>query len=101
MHNQLKLLYRFYSANSSFVHGNLESSWQNKRVFGQEAIHRKFMELEFNNCQVKIHCIKSTRNSEMEVEVQVAGELSNNGRKMKKFMQTWILVPTVNKKLWQ
>ena len=93
MHTELKLLYRFYSNNSSF-----KSSCEKTAAVGQEAIHRSFMELDFQNCQVDIYHIKSKRNSNMEVEVEVAGKLTNKGGKKRRFLQTWILVPKVNKK---
>ena len=94
MHNQLTLLYRFYSNNSSF-----KSSCEKTAAVGQEAIHRRFMELDFQNCQVDIYHINSKRNSNMEVEVQVAGKLTNKEGKKKRFLQTWILVPKVKKKI--
>ena len=93
MHNQIKLMYRFYSTNSSF-----KFSCEKNTAVGQAAIHRKFMELDFQNCQVEIHHFKSNRKSNMEVEVQIAGKLTNKEEKKQKFMQTWILVPMVNKK---
>ena len=86
-------MYRFYSNISSF-----NSTCEKKAAVGQEAIHRRFVELDFQNCQVDIHHIKSKRNSNMEVEVQVAGKLSNKGGKKKKFLQIWILAPKVKKK---
>ena len=44
-------LHRFYSHNSSFVHGGLEN---NEPVFGQQEIHQKIMTLNFRDCHAKI-----------------------------------------------
>ena len=44
-------LHRFYSHNSSFVHGGLEN---NEAVFGQQEIHQKIMTLNFRDCHAKI-----------------------------------------------
>ena len=47
--------FRFYSHNSSFVHGGLaENGREAEAVFGQQEIHQKIMTLNFRDCHAKI-----------------------------------------------
>jgi len=94
-------LHRFYSNNSAFVHGGVEKAgMEQPPVVGQEAIHKKIMSLGFNDCHAKIRQVDSQATVEDSVVVQVTGELSNNGEPMRRFMQTFVLVPQTPKKFY-
>lgn len=88
-------MHRFYSENSSFVHGmgNGESS----AVYGQQQIHARIMKLQYRDCHAKIRQVDSHSTLSNGVVVQVSGELSNNGMPMRKFMQTFVLAPLAPK----
>ncbi|BFZ18028.1 hypothetical protein BsWGS_21068 [Bradybaena similaris] len=94
-------LHRFYSNNSAFVHGGVEvAGCEQPPVIGQEAIHKKIVSLNFNDCHAKIRQVDSQATVEDSVVVQVTGELSNNGEPMRRFMQTFVLVPQTPKKFY-
>jgi len=94
-------LHRFYSNNSAFVHGGVEKAgMEQPPVVGQEAIHKKILTLGFNDCHAKIRQVDSQATVEDSVVVQVTGELSNNGEPMRRFMQTFVLVPQTPKKFY-
>jgi len=94
-------LHRFYSNNSAFVHGGVEKAGNEQPpVIGQEAIHKKILSLNFNDCHAKIRQVDSQATVEDSVVVQVTGELSNNGEPMRRFMQTFVLVPQTPKKFY-
>ncbi|XP_005110087.2 ras GTPase-activating protein-binding protein 2 isoform X1 [Aplysia californica] len=94
-------LHRFYSNNSAFVHGGVEKAGNEQPpVVGQEAIHKKILSLGFNDCHAKIRQVDSQATVEDSVVVQVTGELSNNGEPMRRFMQTFVLVPQTPKKFY-
>jgi len=99
--NQAPLhLHRFYSHNSSFVHGGLENGKEAEAVFGQQDIHQKIMQLNFRDCHAKIRQVDSHETLANGVVVQVSGELSNNGEPMRRFMQTFVLAPQSPKKYY-
>jgi len=100
--NQAPLhLHRFYSHNSSFVHGGLaENGREAEAVFGQQEIHQKIMTLNFRDCHAKIRQVDSHETLANGVVVQVSGELSNNGEPMRRFMQTFVLAPQSIKKYY-
>ncbi|XP_059167984.1 ras GTPase-activating protein-binding protein 2-like [Physella acuta] len=94
-------LHRFYSNNSAFVHGGVEKAGNEQPpVIGQEAIHKKIVSLNFNDCHAKIRQVDAQATVEDSVVVQVTGELSNNGEPMRRFMQTFVLVPQTPKKFY-
>lgn len=94
-------LHRFYSNNSSFVHGGLDQPGQEtKAVVGQQDIHEKIMQLNFRDCHAKIRQVDSHETLGNGVVVQVTGELSNNGQPMRRFMQTFVLAPQSPKKYY-
>jgi len=105
--NQAPLhLHRFYSHNSSFVHGGLDNTGKDAQdaeaaaVYGQQEIHQKIMQLNFRDCHAKIRQVDSHETLANGVVVQVSGELSNNGEPMRRFMQTFVLAPQSPKKYY-
>lgn len=115
--NQAPLhLHRFYSANSSFVHGSLDGGGGvgganspdscggggelDQAVRGQQEIHQRIMALGFRNCRAKIRQVDSHATLGDGVVVQVAGELSNDDRPHRRFMQTFVLAPQSHKKYY-
>lgn len=94
-------LHRFYSSNSSFVHGGLDHPGEEtKPVVGQTEIHQKIMQLNFRDCHAKIRQVDSHATLSDGVVVQVTGELSNGGEPMRRFMQTFVLAPQTPKKYY-
>ncbi|XP_060599112.1 ras GTPase-activating protein-binding protein 2-like [Ruditapes philippinarum] len=94
-------LHRFYSHNSSFVHGGVEKPGEEQPpVMGQADIHKKIMSLNFCDCHAKIRQVDSQATVGNAVVVQVTGELSNNGMQMRRFMQTFVLAPQSPKKYY-
>ena len=91
---------RFYSHNSSFVHGGLDNGKEAEAVYGQQDIHQKIMQLNFRDCHAKIRQVDSHETLANGVVVQVSGELSNNGEPMRRFMQTFVLAPQSPKKYY-
>lgn len=87
-------LHRFYGRSSSYVHGGLDSSGMlEEAVYGQAEIHKKVMSLQFSECHTKIRQVDAHATLGEGVVVQVMGELSNSGRPMRRFMQTFVLAP--------
>ncbi|KAK8779140.1 hypothetical protein V5799_019520, partial [Amblyomma americanum] len=83
-------LHRFYSQDSSFVHGGPEKQ---ECVMGQQEIHQRIMQLNFRDCHAKIKQVDSLTTLGEGVVIQVTGELSNAGQPMRRFMQTFVLAP--------
>lgn len=83
-------LHRFYSQDSSFVHGGPEKQ---ECVMGQQEIHHRIMQLNFRDCHAKIKQVDSLTTLGEGVVIQVTGELSNAGQPMRRFMQTFVLAP--------
>lgn len=101
LHEAPSYLHRFYSHNSSFVHGGVEKPGEeHPPVMGQANIHKKILSLNFNDCHAKIRQVDSQATVGSAVVVQVTGELSNNGQPMRRFMQTFVLAPQMPKKYY-
>uniref|UniRef100_H2Z8K6 Ras GTPase-activating protein-binding protein 2 n=1 Tax=Ciona savignyi TaxID=51511 RepID=H2Z8K6_CIOSA len=89
-----ELLYRFYSMNSSYVHGGRYSNGEpEKPVIGQTEIHTKIDSLDFHDCHTKIRQVDAHSTIGSGIVVQVTGELSNSGLPLRRFMQTFVLAP--------
>jgi len=94
LHEAPEHLHRFYTNDSSFVHGGVDESVENALpITGQQGIHDKIVSLKFTDCRAKIRQVDSQSTIGNAVVVQVTGELSNNGMPMRRFMQTFVLVP--------
>uniref|UniRef100_A0A673FZC3 Ras GTPase-activating protein-binding protein 2-like n=1 Tax=Sinocyclocheilus rhinocerous TaxID=307959 RepID=A0A673FZC3_9TELE len=87
-------LHRFYGRSSSYVHGGVDGTGKpEEAVYGQAEIHKKVMSLQFSECHTKIRQVDAHATLGDGVVVQVMGELSNSGRPMRRFMQTFVLAP--------
>jgi len=85
-------LHRFFSLNSSYVHGGIEKPGEElPPVKGQIAIHQKIESLGFKDCHAKIRQVDCQETVGGAVVIQVTGELSNNHGPMRRFMQTFVL----------
>jgi len=94
-------LHRFYSGDSSFVHGGLDKDDEPlEPVHGQQEIHQKIKQLNFRDCKAKIRQVDAHATLASGVVVQVLGELSNNNKPMRRFMQTFVLAPQGAKKYY-
>lgn len=94
-------LHRFYSHNSSFIHGSADGRGEEQQaVTGQVEIHKKIMSLNFVNCHARIRQVDCQASVGGSVVVQVIGELSNNGQPMRRFVQTFVLAPQSAKKYY-
>lgn len=101
LHEAPDYLHRFYSHNSSFVHGGVEKPGEeHPPVMGQADIHKKIVSLNFRDCHAKIRQVDSQATVGNAVVVQVTGELSNCGQPMRRFMQTFVLAPQSPKKYY-
>ncbi|XP_005190459.1 ras GTPase-activating protein-binding protein 2 [Musca domestica] len=78
-------LHRFYTNNSSFIHG------ESTLVVGQKNIHNRIQQLNFHDCHAKISQVDAQATLGNGVVVQVTGELSNDGQPMRRFTQTFVL----------
>ncbi|XP_074594448.1 ras GTPase-activating protein-binding protein 1-like [Brevipalpus obovatus] len=88
------ILFRFYDEDSALLHAD-SSSYDEppSPVYGQTNIYDKIMSLNFKNCRTKIihvDCLETINNG---VVIQVIGELSNDSQPMRRFIQTFVLVP--------
>lgn len=101
LHEAPQYLHRFYSNQSSFIHGGVEKTGEESLpITGQAEIHKKIMSLNFRDCHAKIRQVDSQATVGNAVVVQVTGELSNNGAPMRRFMQTFVLNPQSPKKYY-
>ncbi|XP_064110009.1 ras GTPase-activating protein-binding protein 2-like [Macrobrachium nipponense] len=91
-------LHRFFSHNSSFMHGGHNS--MSEPIIGQADIHKMIMSLNFRDCHAKIRMVDAQATLGNGVVIQVTGELSNNGMPMRRFMQTFVLAPQTPKKYY-
>lgn len=89
-----KFLHRFYSNDSTFLHGSGDA------VVGQQAIHSRIMDLEFVDCHTKIQSVEASETLTRGVVIQVAGKLSNAGGPLRSFVQTFVLAPQSAKKYY-
>ncbi|UXI14334.1 hypothetical protein NH340_JMT00277 [Sarcoptes scabiei] len=88
------ILYRFYSDDSTFIHGSLDKPGESIQYSqGQKQIKSKIMSLNFENCYTKIRQVDSMETIGNGVVIQVIGELSNNRQPMRRFNQTIVLTP--------
>ncbi|XP_003741539.2 ras GTPase-activating protein-binding protein 2 [Galendromus occidentalis] len=90
LHSSPVHLHRFYNDESEFIHGSIDTP--SKSVRGQQDIHEAIMALNFRDCYAKIHYVDAQESENKMVVVQVAGQLTNQGGPMRRFMQTFILV---------
>lgn len=94
LHEAPEHLHRFYTNDSSFIHGGVDESAEHALpIQGQQRIHDKIVSLNFTDCRAKIRQVDSQSTIGNAVVVQVTGELSNNGMPMRRFMQTFVLAP--------
>lgn len=91
-------LHRFFSHNSSFMHGGHNS--MSEPIIGQADIHKMIMSLNFRDCHAKIRMVDAQATLGDGVVIQVTGELSNNGHPLRRFMQTFVLAPQTPKKYY-
>ncbi|XP_071513229.1 ras GTPase-activating protein-binding protein 1 isoform X2 [Panulirus ornatus] len=91
-------LHRFFSHNSSFMHGGHNS--MSEPIIGQADIHKMIVSLNFRDCHAKIRMVDTQATLDNGVVIQVTGELSNNGNPMRRFMQTFVLAPQTPKKYY-
>ncbi|KAK0083936.1 hypothetical protein PV325_007917 [Microctonus aethiopoides] len=85
-------LHRFYSNNSTFIHGGLGNKDRDIiPAIGQKEIHQKIQQLKFCDCHTRISQVDSQTTLGDGVVVQVTGEFSNAGNPMRRFTQTFVL----------
>lgn len=101
LHRAPGLLHRFYSTDSTFIHGGVDRPGSVEQpAVGPENISKRIQELELRDCHAKIRQVDSHPTIGSGVVVQVTGELSNNGNRMRRFMQTFVLAPREPKKYY-
>ena len=62
--------YRFYSHNSSFMHGGTGQT-MSEPIIGQENIHKKIKSLNFDDCHAKIRMVDAHATLSNGVVIQV------------------------------
>lgn len=89
-------IHNFYSQSSTFIHGTVEVANEHftEPIVGREKIQSKMEEMKLNDCRAKIKQIDCLETLAGGLVIQVIGELSNNGRPMRPFMQTFVLAPS-------
>lgn len=92
-------LHRFYSNNSSFMHGR-HNDHNGQPIIGQHDIHKKILSLNFRDCHAKIRLVDAHATLANGVVIQVTGELSNGGLPLRRFMQSFVLAPQTPKKYY-
>lgn len=101
LHQAPHLLHRFYSTDSTFIHGGVDRpGCVEQPAVGPEHISQRINELNLRDCHAKIRQVDSHPTIGDGVVVQVTGELSNNGDPMRRFMQTFVLAPRQPKKYY-
>ncbi|CAF3996664.1 unnamed protein product [Adineta steineri] len=101
LHQAPNLLHRFYSTDSTFIHGGVDRPGSIEQpAVGPENIARRINDLNLQDCHAKIRQVDSHPTIGNGVVVQVTGELSNNGDPMRRFMQTFVLAPRQPKKYY-
>lgn len=65
-------------------------------IVGREKIKKKMEDLKLNDCRAKIKQIDCLETLAGGLVIQVIGELSNNGRPMRRFLQTFVLAPSTD-----
>ena len=92
---------RFYSTDSTFIHGGVDRpGCVEQPAVGPENISQRINDLNLRDCHAKIRQVDSHPTIGEGVVVQVTGELSNNGDPMRRFMQTFVLAPRQPKKYY-
>ncbi|OZJ05829.1 hypothetical protein BZG36_00940 [Bifiguratus adelaidae] len=89
-----KRLHCFYSKKSTMIHG-VEGE-QVKTCHGQTEIHKKIVELGFDECRVLVSNVDSQASIDNGIMIQVLGEMSNKGGPSHKFAQTFFLAEQPN-----
>lgn len=89
-------IYNFYSHNSTFIHGttDMANEQYTKPIVGREKIKKKMEEMKLNDCRAKIKQIDCLETLAGGFVIQVIGELSDNGKPMRRFLQTFVLAPS-------
>jgi len=101
LHQAPQLLHRFYSTDSTFIHGGVDRpGCVEQPAVGPESISQRINDLNLRDCHAKIRQVDSHPTISNGVVVQVTGELSNNGDPMRRFMQTFVLAPRQPKKYY-
>ncbi|TPX69934.1 hypothetical protein SpCBS45565_g02109 [Spizellomyces sp. 'palustris'] len=88
-------LHCFYNKKSSFLHGH-EGEATAKTCHGQQEIHSRIVELDFQDCKVLVSNVDSQASLNGGIVVQVLGEMSNKGGASHKFAQTFFLAEQPN-----
>lgn len=95
------LFFSFYSTDSTFIHGGVDRPGSIEQpAVGPLNISKRIQELDLQDCHAKIRQVDSHPTIGSGVVVQVTGELSNNGNRMRRFMQTFVLAPREPKKYY-
>ncbi|KAI9199254.1 uncharacterized protein BJ171DRAFT_427865, partial [Polychytrium aggregatum] len=87
-------LHCFYNKKSSFIHGH--EGEEVKAAHGQQEIHERIKEINFQDCKVLVSNVDSQPSLEGSILVQVLGEMSNNGGPSHKFSQSFVLAEQPN-----
>lgn len=87
-------LHCFYTKKSTLIHGDEGESIS--LCHGQQEIHNKILDLDFQNCKVLISNVDSLASSNGGIVIQVLGEMSNKGKLSRKFAQTFFLAEQPN-----
>ena len=86
-------LYLFYNKRSQFVSGQETDKVQ--VCVGQRAINDRIKALDFHDCKVRVTNVDSQA-SDVNIVIQVIGEISNKSQPHKKFTQTFVLATQTN-----
>ncbi|KAI8810476.1 hypothetical protein BJ742DRAFT_737359 [Cladochytrium replicatum] len=89
-----KRLHQFYNKSSFFLHGY--ESEAERTCHGQQEIHDRILELDFEDCKVLVSNVDSQASLKGGIIVQVLGEMSNKGGPTHKFAQTFFLAEQPN-----
>ncbi|KAF9975633.1 hypothetical protein BGZ73_000647 [Actinomortierella ambigua] len=82
-------LHCFYAKDSAMVHGN--EGEVTTPHHGQQAIHSKILELDFQDCKVRVLNVDALSSHNGGIIIQVLGEMSNKSEPSRKFSQTFFL----------
>jgi len=91
-------LYRFYSTESSFTRG--DDINPGEVIVGQAQIYKYVKNLDLEDSRAKILLIDTQPTLSDGIVIQVTGELSTNGGPMRRFMQTFVLMPQAENKYY-
>ncbi|KAJ3044220.1 hypothetical protein HDV00_002898 [Rhizophlyctis rosea] len=87
-------LHCFFNKKSCFSHGHEGETV--KQCHGQQEIHNRIVELDFQDCKVLVSSVDSQASLNGGIIVQVLGEMSNKGQASHKFAQTFFLAEQPN-----